>query len=217
MSASASDRSAQRDLVRRGYDAISHAYRTDDGSSASRSAETADTYLPWLRELAAHLPAGGSVLDLGCGAGVPADRWLVDAGLDVTGVDFSEVQIRRARKLVLGASFLCADLTEIDFAPASFDAIVSFYSLIHVPLEDQWELLPRLRRWLRPAGLFLAIVGASRWSGTEEYFGVPMFWDHADETTYLARLESEGFDTLWHRVIPEGDVEHALVLAQIAE
>jgi cyclopropane fatty-acyl-phospholipid synthase-like methyltransferase len=48
-------------------------------------------------ELASHLAPGAHVLDLGCGAGVPADRLLVDDGFEVTGVDISHVQVDRAR------------------------------------------------------------------------------------------------------------------------
>lgn len=73
---------AQREFVGRGYDAISHAYRGDDGSPAGTTAEETGRYAGWLAELAGHLGEGASVLDLGCGAGVPAARWLVDAGLD---------------------------------------------------------------------------------------------------------------------------------------
>ena len=205
---------AQRELVRRGYDAISHAYRGDDGSPAGTTAEETGRYAGWLAELADHLGEGASVLDLGCGAGVPAARWLVDAGFVATGVDISEVQIERARRLVPEASFVRADLAAFDAADASVDAVVSLYALIHVPLVDQRRLLPRVHRWLRPGGLLLAIVGHERWSGVEDYHGAPMFWDHADAGTYLRWLEADGFAIVWSRFVPEGASGHELVLAR---
>jgi len=58
-------RASQRDLVRRGYDAISVAYRSDEGAAASSSAEDVARYAGWVDELAALLPVGGRVLDLG--------------------------------------------------------------------------------------------------------------------------------------------------------
>jgi hypothetical protein len=67
-------RAAQRDLVRRGYDAISLAYRSDDGQAASPSAGDVSRYAGWIAELAALLPVASCVADLGCGAGVPATR-----------------------------------------------------------------------------------------------------------------------------------------------
>lgn len=121
-------RAEQRDLVRRGYDAISVAYRSDDGEAAGSSAEDVSRYAGWVTELAGLLRPGARVVDLGCGAGIPATRQLADHGLQVTGVDFSAVQLRRARRLVPAACLLQADMTALHFAPASLDAMVSFYA-----------------------------------------------------------------------------------------
>jgi SAM-dependent methyltransferase len=209
-------RARHRDLVRRGYDAISEAYRSDDGTAAPTSAEQVSQYAAWVEDLAGLLANGARVLDLGCGAGLPATRDLADHGLQVLGVDFSAVQLQRARRLVPAASLVQADMTELRLRPASLDAVVSFYALIHVPLADQQLLLPRIRGWLRPGGYFLAIVGTDRWTGTEDYLGASMFWDHADAATYLRWLDAAGMAPLWHRYIPEGDSGHTLVLARAA-
>jgi SAM-dependent methyltransferase len=142
-------RARQRDLVRRGYDTISEAYRSDDGQAASSSAEDVSRYAGWVAELAGLLPAGARVLDLGCGAGIPATSELTARGLQVIGVDFAAAQLRRARRLVPAASLVQADMTALALRPASVDAVVSFYALIHVPLADQRALFPRIRGWLR--------------------------------------------------------------------
>jgi ubiquinone/menaquinone biosynthesis C-methylase UbiE len=207
-------RARQRALVQRGYDAVSLAYRSDDGAAAPSSAEDVSRYAGWVQELADVLPDGATVAELGCGAGIPATRQLAEHGLRVLGVDFSSVQLRRARHLVPTASLVQADMTELHLRSASVDAVVSLYALIHVPLTDQQDLFPRIRSWLRPGGYFLAIVGADRWTGTENYLGAPMFWDHADTGTYLDWLQVAGMAPLWHRFIPEGDGGHTLVLAR---
>jgi Methyltransferase domain len=104
-------RARQRDLVRRGYDAISLAYRSDDGEAAASSAEDVIRYAGWVAEPAGLLPPGASVVDLGCGAGIPATRELTGHGLRVVGVDFSAVQLRRAQRLVPAARLVQADMT----------------------------------------------------------------------------------------------------------
>jgi cyclopropane fatty-acyl-phospholipid synthase-like methyltransferase len=208
------ERATQRNIVRRGYDAISYTYRDDAGRPNPLTSESTDSYQAWVTELAQMLPAGARVLDLGCGAGVPASRQLVEEGFDVLGLDISQVQIERARRLVPTATFVQGDLVTWEAEPASFDAVVSLYTLIHVPLEDQRNLLPRIRRWLHPGGFLLAIVGRDRWSAVEEYQGVPMFWDQTDISTYLEWLTDAGLVPLWDRVIPEGSAGHALVLAR---
>jgi SAM-dependent methyltransferase len=146
-------RARQRDLVRRGYDSISRAYRDDEGrSNPGKPDERTDHYAGWVDALAQLLTPRARVLDLGCGAGVPATKLLTERTFDVLGLDISAVQIERARELVPGATFDQADMVTWDHEPASFDAVVSFYALIHVPLQDQRNLLPKIRRWLRPAG-----------------------------------------------------------------
>jgi SAM-dependent methyltransferase len=207
-------RAAQRDLVRRGYDAISLAYRSDDGQPASSSSEHVSCYASWVDELARLLPEEAVVVDLGCGAGLPATRDLAGHGLRVLGVDFSAVQLDRARRLVPAARLAQADMAALHLRPASVDAVVSFYALIHVPLDDQRMLFPRIRSWIRPAGYLLAITGADRWTGTEMYLGAEMFWDHADTATYLTWLSAAGLEPVWHRYIPEGESGHSLILAR---
>jgi SAM-dependent methyltransferase len=208
------ERARQRALVRRGYDAISVAYRSDDGDAAAASAEDVSRYSGWVAELAGLLRPGARVVDLGCGAGIPATRELAGRGLQVLGVDFSAVQLHRAQRLVPAARFVQADMAALHLRPASTDAVAAFYSLIHVPLADQQALFPRIRDWLRPGGYFLAIVGAGQWTGTAPYLGAYMFWDHASTGTYLDWLQAARLAPLWNRYIPEGNSGHTLVLAK---
>ena len=206
-------RGRQRRLVRRGYDAVSEAYRDDDGQSAG----TDDTsrYAGWAAELAERLRPGARVLDLGCGAGIPATRELADRGLQVIGVDFSAAQLHRARRLVPEARLVQADMATVQFSAASLDAVVSFYAVIHLPLADQRALFPRIRDWLRPGGLLLAIVGAQPWAGTEQFHGAKMFWEHAGTGSYLGWLEEARLTPLWDRFVPEGEAGgHSLILAR---
>jgi len=156
-----------REIVRRGYNAVSTRYDEKYGSETK--------YRAWLDELRQQTPPGGAVLDLGCGSGLPVARDLTAAGYRVTGVDISEVQIRRASQLVPAAQFVRADITAIEFEPASFDLVVSFFALIHVPVDDQPPLLLRIARWLRPGGLFVATTGYGAWTGTEETGLAAMF------------------------------------------
>jgi len=212
-SGDAAGRARQRDLVRRGYDAISLAYRADDPAHGTPAAD-ASRYAGWAADLAALLRPGARVVDLGCGAGIPATRELAAHGLQVLGVDFSAVQLRRARRLVPAARLIQADMTALQLRPASTDAVVSFYALIHVPVADQEALFPRIRDWLRPGGYFLAIVGATPWTGTAQFHGADMFWDHAGTGTYLRWFQAARLTPLWHRYVPDGDSGHTLVLAR---
>ena len=112
---------------------------------------------------------------------------------------------------------MCRDMSEVEFQPESFGAIVSFFAIIHIPVEEQQRMVRKLSPWLRPGGYLLATVGARAWTGTEDnWHGAPMYWSHADQETYLAWLKEAGFEVLWTRFIPEGTSGHTLVLAKKA-
>lgn len=197
-----------KEIVRQGYDKISYAYRTDEGENMPSD------YEGWLGELTPLLPAGAPVLELGCGCGVPVGRLLAEQ-YKVTGVDISPVQIERARRLVPAAHFLCADMAALEFPAESFAAVVSFYAIIHLPVEEQPALFANIYRWLRPGGYLLATVGHRAWTGTaEEWLGARMYWSHAAEATYRQWLTTQGFAIQWSRFIPEGDEGHTLLLAR---
>jgi ubiquinone/menaquinone biosynthesis C-methylase UbiE len=193
-------------VVREGYNAISYDYREDDAGEGG--------YAPWIAGLRERLPDGGRVLDLGCGCGVPVCRSLSSAGYAVTGVDFSEVQIERARALVPGGSFVVADITRVEFDDESFDAISCLFALIHVPLDEQPALLARMAGWLRPGGSLLITTGHSAWTGSEaDWHGAKMWWSHADAATYREWLVRAGLRIETEDFFPEGDSGHAVFWA----
>ena len=51
----------------------------------------------WLDRFLNGLPAGGSVLDLGCGCGEPIGAYLIDRGFNLVGVDYAPAMIDLAR------------------------------------------------------------------------------------------------------------------------
>jgi SAM-dependent methyltransferase len=198
-----------KELVRRGYDALSLRYDQAYGAETK--------YQSWIRELSGRIPGGGTVLDLGCGSGVPVARALSAAGHYVTGVDISDVQIRRARELVPQAEFIRADATAVDFAPASFNAVVSFYALIHIPLDEQLPLLRKVAGWLRPGGWFLGTTGYRAWTGVDEDWlggGTAMWWSHSDAATNRAWITQAGLTVEEEEFVPEGEGGHALFWAR---
>lgn len=199
-----------KEVVRRGYDALSVRYDEAYGGETK--------YGDWIGELVGRLGAAGArVVDVGCGSGVPVARALVAAGHRVTGVDISEVQIRRAREAVPGGEFVRADVTELDFPAGSFDAVVSLYALIHVPLAEQPPLLAKLGRWVRPGGTLLAVTGHTAYTGTDEDWlggGAAMWWSHADAATYRTWLREAGFAVEREEFVPEGDGGAALFWAR---
>jgi SAM-dependent methyltransferase len=211
----ASDLLDPKKVVREGWNRVSTIYRPP-GSRADAFDHTSADYRDWLLPFFRMLPAGTEVLDLGCGCGTPGARMLSER-FRVTGVDISDVQIERAKSLVPGGRFIRADMTEVSFPREAFGGTVCLYALIHVPLDEQPQLLAKVFRWLAPGGLFLVTTGATAWTGVEEGWlgsNAKMYWSHADERTYEQWFADQGFDILRHTLVPEGEGRHALFLAQ---
>lgn len=200
--------------VRVGYNVLSRAYRGDTADEATQR-----QYDDWLGQVRDRAPSGGDVLDLGCGNGIPAAKWLSDNGFRVTGVDVSDTMVERARELVPEATFLRGDMTEVgevDFEASTFDAVVSFYALIHVPVADQADVIARAAGWLRQGGIFVATVGHTAWTGLEQDWlggGNDMWWSHPAAATYRAWIESAGLTVDDERFVAEGTGGHTMFVA----
>jgi protein-L-isoaspartate O-methyltransferase len=108
----------------------------------------------YLDRLAAEVPAGARVLDIGCGTGV-VTLALLERGFEVTGVDISAEMLEqlRARLGKFKPQLLQGDVFDLPVPNDSFDAIVSRWVLPHFP---QWPLsVMEAATKLRPGGVLL--------------------------------------------------------------
>jgi SAM-dependent methyltransferase len=178
-------------IVIEGYAKASHAYRGDAFELAGSG------YAYWLGRFTPRLAPGARVLDAGCGNGLPVALALSER-FAVTGIDLSPVQVERARALVPGATFECADMSTAAFPAGSFEAIVAFYSIINVPLAEQPQLLRRFADWLVPGGWLLAVVGRDPWTGIEDDWrgvkGARMYYSHTHVAKYRGWFADAGFE-----------------------
>lgn len=105
---------------------------------------------PLLSAFIADVPAGGHVLDLGCGPGHAAAT-MADAGLQVTATDAvpEMVEIASNHPGVTARVATFDDITET----ATYDGIWANFCLLHAPRTDMPRHLAALHRALKPGGL----------------------------------------------------------------
>jgi SAM-dependent methyltransferase len=119
----------------------------------------------------AELPPGRA-LDLACGEGQNA-IWLGTLGWKVTGVDFSEVAIEKARARAeregVDVEFVWADVLEYEPEPAGFDLVLLLY--FHLPPDELHVVLARAQAALAGGGT-IVIIGHD-WTNITDGVGGP--------------------------------------------
>ncbi|GAG00263.1 unnamed protein product, partial [marine sediment metagenome] len=163
----------KKEIVRKGYNKVAKRIQEITGLEKEGSEE-----LDLLANFTSRIPLAGQVLDAGCGNGAYS-RYLSDK-FKVIGVDISEKQIELARQNAPKAEFICEDMTKIDFPDESFDGILSYYAIIHIPREEHYDLLSNFYRMLKVKGVILITfhINDDPESYEKDFFdeGTMMYW-----------------------------------------
>jgi SAM-dependent methyltransferase len=126
-----------------------------------RELSEAKCFNEWVLDRIGPLP-GPAVLEIGCGTGsftsLLAARGNSVVALDLN-PDYVEIAQRRTANLDR-VEIRCADATEISWEPR-FDAVMLLDVLEHI--EDDLDLLMRLRKALKPNGVLVLKVPAGQW------------------------------------------------------
>ena len=155
----------------------------------------------------------GKALDLGCGEGRNA-IWLAERGWQVTGVDFSEIGLEKARRLAsergVEVNWLRADLLEYEPAHSAFDLVIVFY--IQLPAAELSAVIKKAVAALAPGGTLLVVghdlLNLSKGVGGPQDPGV--LFTPADIERHLAGLHIERAERVLRPVIEEGREVNAI-------
>jgi SAM-dependent methyltransferase len=101
----------------------------------------------------------GRALDLACGEGRSA-VWLAERGWDVTGVDFADVGLDKARGLAaargVDPTWVQADLLEYDPPREAFDLVAILY--LQLPADERARVLRAAAAAVAPGGTLLVVA-----------------------------------------------------------
>lgn len=169
----------------------------------------------WLDRFQSLLPAGGEVLDLGCGMGEPIARHLADSGFRVTGVDSSPAMIALCRQRFPDHRWHVADMRGLALG-RRFDGILAWNSLFHLDHEDQRRMFPVFRDHAADGAALMFTSGPSHGVAMGRFEGEPLFHSSLDPAEYRALLEANGFRMVAHRAEDPDCGWHTIWLAQAA-
>ncbi len=105
----------------------------------------------WLDRFLQPLPKGGRILDLGCGAGDPISRHIIDRGFMVSGVDISAKMVGLCRTRFPRHRWINADMRKVAM-DGFYDGVLAWDSLYHLRGDEQALLIERIGGWLAPGG-----------------------------------------------------------------
>ena len=101
------------------------------------------------------LPSGATVLDLGCGTGVPISQVLIERGFNVYGVDASPTMVAAFRARFPTVPVECAAVEDSDFFGRTFDGVVAWGLFLLLDAEVQCRLVAKVAAVLPSGGRFL--------------------------------------------------------------
>ncbi|CRK33947.1 hypothetical protein BN1708_006210, partial [Verticillium longisporum] len=173
--------------------------------------------------------AAVSVLEIGCGHGLPVTQTLLARpNTTVTANDLSSAQIALARRNLASAdvarlTLVEGDMLALDLAPASLDAVVGMYSIIHLPRAEQVQMLGQIAAWLKPGGWLLVNFGTIAVDGlqTDNWLGEGagwMYWSGWGREGSLEKVREAGFEVVVEETTEDAeDADFLWVLAQKRE
>jgi SAM-dependent methyltransferase len=144
---------------------------------------------------------GADLLEIGPGPGASTD-WLRSRVAHVTSIEIDHRLAEKLKARLAGTNVTVVegDATSMPLPDASFDTVVAFTMLHHVPARLHDKLLAEACRVLRPGGTFAGMdsTPSLRWNLAH------LFDDRnpVDPSTFGARLEAAGFTDV--RVLSPG-------------
>lgn len=201
-----------RKIVEKGYDKADYAGKFRINTLPNEIEQY------FLEKLVGKIGAKAKVLDFGCGTGLPFDKFLVERGVDLTGIDISQKHIKLAKKNVSEAKFIKGDFSRFDFGEQKFNAIISLYAIFHIPRGEHKDLFVKINNLLTKNGVILVTLGTSgsEYGEEQDWCGATMAWSTYEPETYKNILTETGFSVLEEKFEgrPGDDEYHYWVLAQ---
>jgi 2-polyprenyl-3-methyl-5-hydroxy-6-metoxy-1,4-benzoquinol methylase len=139
------------------------------------------------------LPRKPRIVDFGCGTGVPYDRYLVEHGSVLTGLDISRKHLSQAKKNIPEATYIESDFSSWE-PDQKFDGLVCLYAIFHIPRTEHEALLRRVAGTISNNGVLLCTLAAQEVEQEElDWLGAPMVWSSYAPEFYVSSLEKLGF------------------------
>ena len=167
----------------------------------------------WLDRFAALVPAGGTILDLGCGCGKPMAAYALTQGFDLCGVDSSPTMISLCRENFPDRQWIVADMRTLDLQ-RRFDGVMAWDSFFHLNFDDQRRMFPIFRAHAKPGAPLLFTSGPRHGEAIGTLRGEALYHASLAPDEYRSLLAANDFTVVMERMEDPECGGHSVWLAR---
>ena len=176
----------KRESVKKDYDLIADNYAEEFGTKIED--------LDVINEFMEKLKPNAKILDLGAGTGNLTDLFIKN-NYDSICYDFSKEMMRKSKEYFGDLPYILDDMLNVKdhFENKSFDGIIAFYSLFHIPKENLNTMFSDISDLLKDNGLlcFVAQIGDG-----EDFIDEPYLNDKGKKVLYMNFFTKELIDEI---------------------
>lgn len=158
-----------------------------------------------------YAPHGGKALDVGCGTGGRFIRLLESIDYSVTGLDVSKEMVGLARSNHPNHDFLHQDICSWE-TQETFDFIVAWDSIFHLPLAMQKPIVSKLCRLLAKKGILIYTFGNGEGEHTDQWHDDTFYYSSIGINKNVQILLNNGM-TILHIELDQYPENHVYAIA----
>ncbi len=173
----------KRESVKRDYNIIADEYSAEFG----RKYEDIEV----VEEFMSKLKADSKILDLGGGTGKLTELF-IQRGYNAICYDFSKEMMRKSKEFYPNVPYILDDMIE-HFENNSFDVIITFYSLFHIPKEELDKVFSNIYDLLKQNGVLCFVV---QLGNGEDFIDEPYLKENGKKVLYFNFFTKEQINEL---------------------
>ncbi len=186
-----------------GYDSIAEIFIKGRGQAVNGIGSNA------ARDWARSFNKGSTLLDIGCGTGIPITKILLEEGLNAYALDASPKMIESFRQNFPNTPVACETVEKSSFFNRSFDGIIAIGLIFLLSEQTQRALVAKMAAALNPGGrlLFTAPLYKLEWKDAmTEQFSISLGAGQYRELisvsglSIIEELEDEGGNHYYHAI-----------------
>ncbi|HEY4435017.1 MAG TPA: class I SAM-dependent methyltransferase [Lelliottia sp.] len=149
----------------------------------------------WLDKFTRLVGEEGTILDIGCGNGVPIAEHFIRHGYQLTGVDGAPGMLARAQQAFPEQRWLNLDMRQMALNE-TFDGLIAWDSFFHLSHDDQRQMFPIFARHSHSGSVLMFTSGTDNGIAMGEFEGEPLYHASLSPDEYRQRLADNGFTVI---------------------